>query len=333
MQVCRVLTFRDSDIPIYDNVSNVILGVGMGLDGLAAYLDAYLENIVREGKSEHTVAAYRRDLEELFALLAQMPSEAEGGVPQDLSRRDFTAALRRLSQRGLNARTLARKLSSWRQYCVWLVKRGLMHADPTADIKPPKQPERIPKALPQECLNQMLDLPVDDSDTLALRDHALFELMYGSGLRLSEIHGLDTGDVWLDEGWVRVTGKGRKQRQVPLTGKSVEALKNYLPLRQTASDGKALFTGRNGTRLSQRQIQKRLESWAAQNGDGRHISPHMMRHSYASHLLQSSRDIRAVQELLGHSSLSTTQIYTKLDFDHIARLYDEAHPRAKRQEK
>jgi len=333
MQVCRVLTFRDSDIPIYDNVSNVILGVGMGLDGLAAYLDAYLENIVREGKSEHTVAAYRRDLEELFALLAQMPSEAEGGVPQDLSRRDFTAALRRLSQRGLNARTLARKLSSWRQYCVWLVKRGLMHADPTADIKPPKQPERIPKALPQECLNQMLDLPVDDGDALALRDHALFELMYGSGLRLSEIHGLDTGDVWLDEGWVRVTGKGRKQRQVPLTGKSVEALKNYLPLRQTASDDKALFTGRNGTRLSQRQIQKRLESWAAQNGDGRHISPHMMRHSYASHLLQSSRDIRAVQELLGHSSLSTTQIYTKLDFDHIARLYDEAHPRAKRQEK
>lgn len=333
MQVCRVLTFRDSDIPIYDNVSNVILGVGMGLDGLAAYLDAYLENIVREGKSEHTVAAYRRDLEELFALLAQMPSEAEGGVPQDLSRRDFTAALRRLSQRGLNARTLARKLSSWRQYCVWLVKRGLMHADPTADIKPPKQPERIPKALPQECLNQMLNLPVDYTDALALRDHALFELMYGSGLRLSEIHGLDTGDVWLDEGWVRVTGKGRKQRQVPLTGKSVEALKNYLPLRQTASDGKALFTGRNGTRLSQRQIQKRLESWAAQNGDGRHISPHMMRHSYASHLLQSSRDIRAVQELLGHSSLSTTQIYTKLDFDHIARLYDEAHPRAKRQEK
>lgn len=332
MQVCRVLTFRDSDIPIYDNVSNVILGVGMGLDGLAVYLDAYLENIVREGKSEHTVAAYRRDLEELFALLAQMPSEAEGGVPQDLSRRDFTAALRRLSQRGLNARTLARKLSSWRQYCVWLVKRGLMHADPTADIKPPKQPERIPKALPQECLNQMLDLPVDDGDALALRDHALFELMYGSGLRLSEIHGLDTGDVWLDEGWVRVTGKGRKQRQVPLTGKSVEALKNYLPLRQTASDGKALFTGRNGTRLSQRQIQKRLESWAAQNGDGRHISPHMMRHSYAGHLLQASRDIRAVQELLGHSSLSTTQIYTKLDFDHIARLYDEAHPRAKRQD-
>ncbi|HGM2848466.1 TPA: tyrosine recombinase XerC, partial [Neisseria gonorrhoeae] len=112
----------------------------MVLDGFAAYFDAYLENIVREGKSEHTVAAYRRDLEELFALLAQMPSEDAGGVPQDLSRRDFTAALRRLSQRGLDGRTLARKLSAWRQYCAWLVKRGLMRADPTADIKPPKQP-------------------------------------------------------------------------------------------------------------------------------------------------------------------------------------------------
>ncbi|EFM03752.1 tyrosine recombinase XerC [Neisseria meningitidis] len=304
----------------------------MVLDGFAAHFDAYLENIVREGKSGHTVAAYRRDLEELFALLAQMPSEDAGGVPQGLSQRDFTAALRRLSQRGLNARTLARKLSSWRQYCAWLVKRGLLHTDPTADIKPPKQPERVPKALPQEWLNRMLDLPVDGGDPLAVRDHALFELMYGSGLRVSEIHGLNADDVYLDEAWVHVTGKGRKQRQVPLVGKSVEALKNYLPLRQTASDGKALFTGRNGTRLSQRQIQKRLAQWAAQNGDGRHVSPHMMRHSYAGHLLQASRDIRAVQELLGHSSLSTTQIYTKLDFDHIARLYDEAHPRAKRQD-
>lgn len=300
----------------------------MNPDGFAAHFDAYLENIVREGKSAHTVAAYRRDLQELLALLEEMPS----ANPSNCTRGDFVQALRRLSGRGLGERTLARKLSSWRQYCVWLVKRGLMHADPTADIKPPKQPERVPKALPQEWLNRMLDLPVDGGDPLAVRDHALFELMYGSGLRVSEIHGLNADDVYLDEAWVHVIGKGRKQRQVPLVGKSVEALKNYLPLRQTASDGKALFTGRNGTRLSQRQIQKRLAQWAAQNGDGRHVSPHMMRHSYAGHLLQASRDIRAVQELLGHSSLSTTQIYTKLDFDHIARLYDEAHPRAKRQD-
>ncbi len=160
---------------------------GYGLDGFTAHFGAYLDGFVRDGKSEHTVAALRRDLEELFALLAQMPSEDVGGVPLDLSRRDFTAALRRLSQRGLNARTLARKLSSWRQYCVWLVERGLLHTDPTADIKPPKQPERVPKALPREWLDRMLDLPVDGGDPLAVRDHALFELMYGSGLRVSEI--------------------------------------------------------------------------------------------------------------------------------------------------
>lgn len=297
----------------------------------AAYLDAYLETLLREGKSEHTLAAYHADLEELFVFLSEMPSEDEDGMPAALSRRDFVAALRRLSQRGLGERTLARKLSSWRQYSAWLLERGLCERDLTANLKPPRPPERLPKALPQEWLNHMLDLPVGD-DMLSVRDHALFELMYGSGLRLSEIHGLDCSDVMLEEGWVGVTGKGRKQRRVPLVKKSIEAIAAYLPLRVAVSGERALFTGKNGTRLGQRQIQKRLERWAAVNGDGRHVSPHMMRHSYASHLLQSSRDIRAVQDLLGHSSLSTTQIYTKLDFDHIARLYDEAHPRAKRQD-
>ena len=205
----------------------------------------------------------------------------------------------------------------------------MMDNDPTFNLKAPRLPERLPKALPQEELNHMLDsAPVDDS--LAVRDHALFELMYGSGLRLSEIHGLDLGDVLLDEGWVSVTGKGRKERQVPLSGKSVESLRASLSERVAADGEAALFTGKNGTRLGQRQIQKRLQAWAVRQGSGQHISPHMMRHSYASHLLQSSRDIRAVQELLGHSNLSTTQIYTKLDFDHLAKVYDEGHPRAKR---
>ena len=149
-------------------------------------------------------------------------------------------------------------------------------------------------------------------------------------MRMREIKGLDLGDVLLDEGWVSVTGKGRKERQVPLSGKSVESLRTYLSERVEADGETALFTGKNGTRLGQRQIQKRLQAWAVQQGSGQHISPHMMRHSYASHLLQSSRDIRAVQELLGHSNLSTTQIYTKLDFDHLAKVYDEGHPRAKR---
>lgn len=288
-------------------------------------LDGYLKMLGQQGKSAHTLSAYGRDLTELVRLLTEGSSE----TAQDLTRRDFVAALKRLSQQGLSERTLARKLSAWRQYCGWLVQSGMMDNDPTFNLKAPRLPERLPKALPQEELNHMLDsAPVDDS--LAVRDHALFELMYGSGLRLSEIHGLDLGDVLLDEGWVSVTGKGRKERQVPLSGKSVKALRAYLSER-VATDGEtALFTGKNGTRLGQRQIQKRLQAWAVRQGSGQHISPHMMRHSYASHLLQSSRDIRAVQELLGHSNLSTTQIYTKLDFDHLAKVYDEGHPRAKR---
>ncbi len=288
-------------------------------------LDGYLKMLGQQGKSAHTLSAYGRDLTELVRLLTEGSSE----TAQDLTRRDFVAALKRLSQQGLSERTLARKLSAWRQYCGWLVQSGMMDNDPTFNLKAPRLPERLPKALPQEELNHMLDsAPADDS--LAVRDHALFELMYGSGLRLSEIHGLDLGDVLLDEGWVSVTGKGRKERQVPLSGKSVEALRAYLSERVAADGETALFTGKNGTRLGQRQIQKRLQAWAVRQGSGQHISPHMMRHSYASHLLQSSRDIRAVQELLGHSNLSTTQIYTKLDFDHLAKVYDEGHPRAKR---
>lgn len=288
-------------------------------------LDGYLKMLGQQGKSAHTLSAYGRDLTELVRLLTEGSSE----TAQDLTRRDFVAALKRLSQQGLSERTLARKLSAWRQYCGWLVQSGMMDNDPTFNLKAPRLPERLPKTLPQEELNHMLDsAPADDS--LAVRDHALFELMYGSGLRLSEIHGLDLVDVLLDEGWVSVTGKGRKERQVPLSGKSVEALRAYLSERVAADSETALFTGKNGTRLGQRQIQKRLQTWAVQQGSGQHISPHMMRHSYASHLLQSSRDIRAVQELLGHSNLSTTQIYTKLDFDHLAKVYDEGHPRAKR---
>lgn len=288
-------------------------------------LDGYLKMLGQQGKSAHTLSAYGRDLTELVRLLTEGSSE----TAQDLTRRDFVAALKRLSQQGLSERTLARKLSAWRQYCGWLVQSGMMDNDPTFNLKAPRLPERLPKALPQEELNHMLDsAPADDG--LAVRDHALFELMYGSGLRLSEIHGLDLGDVLLDEGWVSVTGKGRKERQVPLSGKSVEALRAYLSERVAADGETALFTGKNGTRLGQRQIQKRLQAWAVRQGSGQHVSPHMMRHSYASHLLQSSRDIRAVQELLGHSNLSTTQIYTKLDFDHLAKVYDEGHPRAKR---
>lgn len=289
-----------------------------------AQQDAYLADLQQQGKSKHTLNAYRRDLAQLHDLLAVRPSESE-----DIARADMVAALKKLSQQNLGERSLARKLSVWRQYCAWLMKHGLLEKDPTHNLKAPKPPQRLPKALQQEPLNHWLDNDDDDSD-LAVRDRAVFELLYGSGLRLSEVHDLNLADVLLDEGWVSVTGKGNKQRQVPLVQKSREAIAAYLPVRVAADGETALFTGKNGKRLGQRQIQKRLAQWAAQQGSGQHLSPHMLRHSYASHLLQASRDIRAVQELLGHSNLSTTQIYTKLDFDHLAQVYDEAHPRAKR---
>lgn len=303
----------------------------MSSNGWVVWQEDYLIDLQHQGKSAHTLAAYRRDLEQLNAILLQNISNAKIADMQSdgWQRADFVAALKKLSQQGLSERSLARKLSVWRQYCGWLIQHGRLTVDPTQGLKAPKPPQRLPKALQQEPINRMLDSNNDDS-ALALRDLAIFELFYGSGLRLSEVCGLNLEDVLLDEGWVSVIGKGSKQRQVPLVQKSITAIRAYLPHRIAPADERALFTGKSGRRLGQRQVQKRLEQWARKQGSDRHLSPHMMRHSYASHLLQASQDIRAVQELLGHRNLSTTQIYTKLDFDHLAQVYDHTHPRAKR---
>ena len=290
-------------------------------DELPHHLDPYLAELQRQGKSAHTLAAYRRDLTQLFSLLP-----AHG---QSVGRNDFVAVLKKLSQQNQSERSLARKLSVWRQYCAFLMRQKLLDADPTVRLKAPKAPERLPKAVDAEPLNRLLDhAPAENG--LDVRDLAIFELLYGSGLRVAEVHGLNTDDILLDEGWVGVRGKGGKHRQVPLGSRSVSALRAYLPQRIAQSGETALFTGHTGKRLGIRQIQNRLRDWAVKNGSPQHLSPHMMRHSYASHLLQSSGDIRAIQELLGHSNLSATQIYTKLDFDRLAQVYDRAHPRAKR---
>lgn len=295
----------------------------MQLAHFADYADAWLLSLQQQGKSAHTLAAYRRDLAQLVQLL---PQERHSETPQ---RRHFVAALKKLSQQDAHPRSMARKLSVWRQYSDYLVAQTLLAHNPAHNLKAPKPPERLPKAVEQEALNRLLDQDTPD-DTLAVRDHAIFELMYGSGLRLSEIHALDVHNVLLQEGWVSVIGKGNKPRRVPLVQKSIAALKTWLAARAAIAGENALFTNRHGGRLSQRQIQNRLRQWALTQGSPQHLSPHMLRHSYASHLLQAAQDIRAVQELLGHSNLSTTQIYTKLDFDHLAKIYDEAHPRAKR---
>ncbi|WP_277074838.1 tyrosine-type recombinase/integrase [Simonsiella muelleri] len=285
-------------------------------------LDAYLTQLTQQGKSPHTLDAYRRDLIELANMLPEN---------QQPTRNDVVRALKQLSQRGQHPRSLARKLTSWRQYAEYLVHLGELTSNPIAHIKAPKPPERLPKAIDREQINQMIDqdIPQPD-DVLAIRDHAMIELFYGSGLRLAELHALNVDDVLLDAGWVMVSGKGKRQRQVPLTRPSIAAIDAYLSTRYAVDGELALFTSRHGTRLCTRQIAKRLEIWSQNNQANQHISPHMLRHSYASHLLQASRDVRAVQELLGHQNLSTTQIYAKLDFDHLAQVYDDTHPRAKR---
>ena len=289
-----------------------------------AQLAPYLTEQRQRNRSPHTLIAYERELRELANLL---PATAQP------ARRDFQAAFRQLSQRGLHPASLARALSAWRQYCDYLVRQGSLKTNPVQDIKAPKKPQRLPRAIERDTLNALLDQPVEPDDTLALRDQAIAELLYGSGLRLAELAGLNLDDVYLDAGWLNVRGKGNKQRQVPLTQSSAALLRQWLAQRPAQPHETALFTTQRGTRLGSRQIAKRLDNWAQQHGSPQHISPHMLRHSFAGHLLQASRDIRAVQDLLGHASLSSTQIYTKLDFDHLAAVYDETHPRARRGKK
>lgn len=289
-----------------------------------AQLAPYLTEQRQRNRSPHTLIAYERELRELANLL---PATAQP------ARRDFQAAFRQLSQRGLHPASLARALSAWRQYCDYLVRQGSLKTNPVQDIKAPKKPQRLPRAIERDTLNALLDQPAEPDDTLALRDQAIAELLYGSGLRLAELASLNLNDVYLDAGWLNVRGKGNKQRQVPLTQSSAALLRQWLAQRPAQPHETALFTTQRGTRLGSRQIAKRLDNWAQQHGSPQHISPHMLRHSFAGHLLQASRDIRAVQDLLGHASLSSTQIYTKLDFDHLAAVYDEAHPRARRGKK
>ena len=289
-----------------------------------AQLAPYLTEQRQRNRSPHTLIAYERELRELANLL---PATAQP------ARRDFQAAFRQLSQRGLHPASLARALSAWRQYCDYLVRQGSLKTNPVQDIKAPKKPQRLPRAIERDTLNALLDQPADPDDTLALRDQAIAELLYGSGLRLAELASLNLNDVYLDAGWLNVRGKGNKQRQVPLTQSSAALLRQWLAQRPAQPHETALFTTQRGTRLGSRQIAKRLDNWAQQHGSPQHISPHMLRHSFAGHLLQASRDIRAVQDLLGHASLSSTQIYTKLDFDHLATVYDETHPRARRGKK
>lgn len=298
-------------------------------------LDAYLEHLRSERQlSPHSVAGYRRDLDKLLGLMAEAGLER---WPQ-LETRQLRHMLASLHQQGLAAPSLARFLSAVRGLYRYLIRENHCRHDPSAGLRPPKGEQRLPKLLDTDRAQQLLDgapgvdtsgdaAPTDDF--LARRDQAMLELFYSSGLRLSELTGLDLAQLDLASGLVRVHGKGNKVRTLPVGRKAREALQAWLEIRQGAAVDQALFIGQRGQRLSPRAVQLRVRQ-AGVRALGQHLHPHMLRHSFASHLLESSQDLRAVQELLGHADIGTTQIYTHLDFQHLARIYDQAHPRAHR---
>ena len=298
----------------------------MSEEALLPVVEAFLAGLARTA-SPATADAYRRDLAALTAFLAAEAID-------DWSRLD-AALLRRFlggeRLRGLAPRSLARRRAAISRFAAHLVETGRLRHNPVALVKAPRQPSHLPRPLDVDQLARFLDTPHDDSP-LARRDQAMLELFYSSGLRLAELAALDLHD--LQPRRVRVLGKGGKPRQVPVGRRARQALDAWLTVRgQLAErDTRALFVGVRGGRLGHRGIQRRLAELAKGRGLAEHLHPHRLRHSFASHLLESSQDLRAVQELLGHADLATTQVYTRLDWQHLAASYDAAHPRARRRD-
>jgi integrase/recombinase XerC len=293
---------------------------------LGAFVSDYLEDIRRtHAKRPTTVEAYARDLAQACAFF---------GADTALDTLDAMAIIgwvRRLSSQQISGRSIARKLSALRGLLQAAVHRRLITANPAADIRAPKTPKHLPNALSPDVMSQLLDCDYDRTDPEAVRDQAIFELLYSSGLRLQEVLSLSLDDVRTVQGEIRVLGKGHKERVVPVGQSAANALEHWMTLRPALDQQQCslVFIGKSGQPLGARTVQRRLDARARAAGVDQHVHPHALRHSAATHLLESSGDLRAIQEFLGHASLSTTQIYTHLDFQHLAEVYDSAHPRAK----
>ena len=285
---------------------------------------AYLTNEKRF--SSHTCQAYQKDLAE-FLEFAEHRTIKDWHKVHSQDIRMYVAELHRAEQ---SPRSIQRKLSSLRSFFRFLMREGVVQNNPAEGVKTPKVGKALPKVLDVDQVQGLLNTQSDD--ILTVRDLAMLELFYGCGLRLSELASLDILDIDFNENTVRVIGKGSKTRILPLGKHAKQAIEHWLQLRSMwlKQDQRALFLSKQGRRLANRSIQARLKFWAEKAGLGTSLHPHRLRHSFASHLLESSGDIRAVQELLGHANLSTTQIYTHLDFQHLAQVYDKAHPRAKK---
>jgi integrase/recombinase XerC len=291
-----------------------------------AKIDAYLAHLSKERRlSPHTSSNYSRDLRALADYAEKGALDWNNFDSQHV--RMFAA---RSHAGGLSPRSVQRRLSAVRGFFNYLVRERVVPNNPAVDVRAPKAAKRLPGTLDVDTLNQLLDIP--DEGPLAARDRAIMELFYSSGLRLDELVRLDLRDLDLTDRTVRVLGKGGKTRILPVGRKALEALRLWFRDRSSVAGPTetAVFVAKNGTRLQHRAVQRRIAYWARRKGLPARVYPHLFRHSFATHLLESSKDLRGVQELLGHADISTTQIYTHLDFAHLARTYDASHPRAKR---
>lgn len=290
------------------------------------WLDRFLLHLeVERGLSAHTISNYQRQLTEVAKLLGLY--EWSGLTPSDVKRVMADAKMS-----GLSARSIALRLSAMRTFCQYLIDHQQLFSNPVEGIQAPKQGKPLPKQLSVDEMQQLLNTSVsstEDDEGIRLRDAAMFELLYGCGLRLSELTGLNLADC-LKDGTVKVMGKGSKQRILPLGRQAQKALIEWLKVRPAYASPyeSAVFVSKRKTRISNRQVANRLNKMAQEQSLTQKVSPHKLRHSFATHVLESSGDLRAVQELLGHANLSTTQVYTHLDFQHLAKVYDAAHPRA-----
>lgn len=298
----------------------------------ATWVEAYLTYVrVEKRLAERTVTLYTLDLEKL----TEFATQANVGLlaVKNTHIRRWIASMH---SKGRSGRGIALILSGWRGFYAWLGRQGVVSSNPVQDVRAPKAGKPLPKALGVDDAVQLADFTSEDDTLLELRDAAMVELLYGSGLRVGELVGLDAHASVQARGWIdmqaataHVLGKGSKRRSVPVGSVALQALQEWLNVRESLSAGcVALFVGRNGTRLTPQSIWQRLRRRSRQAGLASPVHPHMLRHSFASHILQSSGDLRAVQELLGHANITTTQVYTRLDFQHLAKAYDAAHPRA-----
>jgi len=290
----------------------------------ASKIDLFLGTL--QHLSEHTRKSYQRDLK----VLLEFVNVQEVHQWNELDGRQIRSFVAWRHRQGIGGRSLQRNLSATRAFYRYLIGEGVAQHNPAEGVQAPKSPKILPKLLDVDQVAQLLE--IDDKDPLAIRDKAILELMYSSGLRLSELVMLNIDSLDLVDAVVTVVGKGKKTRVVPIGKQARKAIEQWFKCRDKMANDEefAVFVSQRGNRISRRSIQQRLKLWAMKQGITNHVNPHMLRHSFASHLLESSGDLRAVQELLGHADISTTQVYTHLDFQHLANVYDDAHPRARK---